>query len=101
MVRISEIIAGKPNWDQAGVTWDSFSGGKPMWEVINEQMTIDYPVVDRNGWAWFTISYPVLQRLLDGKTLGLSIKPLGAISASFYSATADGHRAAKLYFDLE
>jgi len=102
MVRISEIIAGEPEWEQALVTWESFSNGKTMEEVINEQMTIDYPImVDSSGFAWFTISYPVLQRLIDGKTLGLSIKPLGAVSASFYSVEGDGGRAAKLYFDLK
>ena len=102
MVRISEIIGGKVDWNQTKATWASFSNGQPMDMIINEQMTIDYPIlVNENGLAYFTISYPVLQRMIEGKTLGLSIKPLGAISASFYSADPGGKRSAKLYFDLK
>ena len=79
MVRICEIIGGETDWKQNQVTWASFSDRQTMDRVINEQMTIDYPVeVKEDGLAYFTISYPVIQRLIDGKTLGLSIKPLGA-----------------------
>jgi GNAT superfamily N-acetyltransferase len=34
--------------------------------------------------AHFTISRPVLQRLVDGRTLGLAVRPLGAVVASFF-----------------
>ena len=50
----------------------------------------------------FTISQPVLQRLLDGKTLGLAIRPLGAVNASFYSKEYQGGElGAALHFDVE
>jgi hypothetical protein len=43
-----------------------------------------------------------LQRLIDGKTLGIAIKPLGAIDASFYSMeNENGKNSAQLYFNLE
>ena len=56
---------------------------------------------DKSGKAFFTISRPVLQRLVDGKTLGIVIKPLGAVNASFYSKDADKKRAPRLYLDVE
>jgi hypothetical protein len=44
----------------------------------------------------------VLQRMIDGTTLGIAIKPLGAIIASFYSLENEaGKNAARLYFDLQ
>lgn len=102
MVRISEIIGGQPAWTQQDVTLDSFGGGKVMPELINEQMTLDYEIlIDHNGSAFFTISYPVLQRLIDGLTLGLAIKPLGAVSATFFSSGVNQKETTKLHFDLE
>ncbi len=86
MVRINEILAGDPNWDQKTVTYNSLCGKQQLDEVINSQMIIDIDVSkaigDKN---LITISQPVLQRMIDGKTLGLAIKPLGAVNASFYS----------------
>jgi hypothetical protein len=44
----------------------------------------------------------VLQRLIDGKTLGIAIKPLGALNASFYSMEVEGGKnSAQLYFNVE
>jgi hypothetical protein len=40
--------------------------------------------------------------MINGTTLGIAIKPLGAISASFYSMENQaGKNAARLYFDLQ
>ncbi len=39
----------------------------------------------RGGKTFATISNPIPQRMIDGKTLGLAIKPLGAVQASFYA----------------
>jgi hypothetical protein len=44
------------------------------------------------------ISRPVLQRLLDGRTLGLAVTPLGPIAASFRCCGTD---APRLLFNLE
>jgi hypothetical protein len=86
MVRVCEILGGNRNWDQATVTTDSLRGGEPLDRVVNTQMIIDWPVTEGDGGkTYFTISRPVLQRLIDGGTLGLAIKPLGAISASVYA----------------
>ena len=49
-------------------------------------MIIDWPVTAGDGGkTYLTIPVPVLQRLIDGKTLGIALTPLGAIDASFYA----------------
>jgi hypothetical protein len=65
-------------------------------------MIIDDRVApERGGRTYSTISRPVLQRLLEGKTLGLAIKPLGPIDATFYASKAAGGRhAPTLHFNL-
>jgi len=86
MVRIVEILGGDANWDQEDITFDSFCKGKSINEVLNSQMIIDWEVAGRSGdKTLFTITQPVLQRLIDGKTLGLAVRPLGVVVASFYS----------------
>ena len=40
--------------------------------------------------------------MIDGRTLGLAITPLGSINASFYALEShEGKLAARLLFDLE
>jgi len=42
-----------------------------------------------------------VQRLVDGKTLGIAVKPLGAINASFYTLKSGGGlSAARLRFNV-
>ena len=102
MVRICEILAGDPEWDEETVTFDNLRGRLPIDEVINTQMIIDDSITwNSNQKVLFTISQPVLQRLIDGKTLGLAIKPLGAVNASFFSKEAQPDTAPRLYFDIE
>jgi hypothetical protein len=82
--RVVEILAGDRSWLRQTVTVDSLLQGKNPDEVFNPQMIIDWPVSEAPGAkTWFTISRPVLQRLIDGRTLGLAIMPLGSINASF------------------
>jgi hypothetical protein len=66
-------------------------------------MIIDWPITAGDGRkTYLTIGKPVLQRMIDGASLGIAIKPLGAISASFYSAENEAAKnAARLYFDLQ
>jgi hypothetical protein len=66
-------------------------------------MIIDVDVAaGRGGKTLATISRPVLDRLLSGRTLGIALRPLGAVSASFYAMENQGGRfAARLYFDLQ
>jgi hypothetical protein len=103
MIRICEIIGGDPEWKQNTVTYDLFRRARPIQNVINTQMIIDSEVSPDDGSSTsFTLSRPVLQRLIDGKTLGLAIKPLGAVNATFHSMeNKNGHSAPKLHFDLE
>ena len=102
MVRITEIMGGDRKWDQKMVTYNSLCMGLPLREVLNEQMIIDVDVAGRRGGTTLaTISNPVLQRMIDGKTLGLAIRPLGAVNASFYAMENQGGKLSpKLHFTL-
>jgi len=103
LIRVVEILAGDPRWDQRSVTTDGLCHYLPLSRVLNGQMIIDWPVTDGDGGKTrLTISRPVLQRLVSGRTLGIAVKALGAISASFYAMENDDSRgAARLLFDLE
>jgi hypothetical protein len=81
---VIEIFGGQTDWDQQKVTYGNFIKGKPYAEIFNTQMIYDKELSDRPGSKNFiTISQPVMQRLLNGTTKGLLIRPLGAITASF------------------
>jgi hypothetical protein len=103
LVRVVELLDGDPRWDQRTVSAASLCGGLPLSRVLNPQMIIDWPVTEGEGArTLFTISRPVLQRMLDGRTLGFAIQPLGPIKAAFYAMEdGAGERAARLLFDLE
>src|SRR5215468_2416521 len=103
IVRVVEILGGDPHWDQTTVTTDSFCHYEPLNRVLNTQMIIDWPITEGDGGkTYLTIGHPVLQRLIDGKTLGIAIKPLGALNASFYSMEDEsGKNSAQLYFNIE
>ncbi len=99
LVRVVEILAGDPAWRRETVTAASILQGEALDEVFNPQMIIDWPVNETpGGKTWFTISRPVLQRLIDGRTLGLAVTPLGSINASFSNS---GKSAPRLLFDIE
>lgn len=102
-VRVVEIMGGDPQWDQRTVTLTSFLRDAPLTEALNPQMIIDYPATDGDrGKTYLTISKYVLQRLIDGKTRGIAIRPLGALDASFYASEEEqGTFAPRLRFDLE
>jgi hypothetical protein len=102
IVRVVEILGGDPAWDQETVTTQSLCRGQPLERVLNNQMIIDYPVTEGDGGKTrLVISRRVLQRMLDGKTLGIAIKPLGAITASFDSMENDaGRTSPRLLFSL-
>jgi hypothetical protein len=103
IVRVVEITGGDPAWDRTKVTTDNFCRGEPIARVLNPQMIIDWPVTEGDGGkTYFTISQPVLQRLIDGKSHGLALKPLGALHAGFYSLeNAGGKHGARLLFNVE
>ena len=99
MVHVIEILGGDPQWDQETVTYDSLTRGAKYKDVFNTQMTIDYPLGAKQGdKTLFTIPRPVMQRLLDGTTKGLLIRPLGALSASVYASESKAGNGPKLHF---
>jgi hypothetical protein len=100
MVRVTEILGGDPAWDRRTVTCNSLCQGKDLiGGVLNSQMIIDVDVAGQRGASnLITISNPVLQRMIDGRTLGLAIRPLGAVHASFYATESrKGRPGAKLH----
>ncbi|OYV84475.1 MAG: hypothetical protein B7Z63_06880, partial [Ignavibacteriae bacterium 37-53-5] len=73
MIRVVEISGGNPRWDESSVTCVALCEGSPLKRVLNSQMFIDVDVnPDRGGKNFITISNPVLQRMVDGKTLGIA-----------------------------
>jgi hypothetical protein len=102
-VRVIEIIGGDPQWDQNKVTYNNFIQSHELSDVFNSQMVYDLDVSEKSGDKNFvTISKPVLQRLLDGKTKGLLIRPLGALDASFYASENKlGNNCPKLHFNIQ
>ncbi|HEX7503291.1 MAG TPA: hypothetical protein VF451_07695 [Acidobacteriota bacterium] len=103
LVRVVEILGGDPAWVRKTATAASLCAGKDLDRVLDPQMIIDSPVsAGDGGKTYFTISRPVLQRLLDGKTLGLALLPLGAIHAAFYSVeNKEGKSGARLLFNTK
>lgn len=103
MIRVTEILGGQPRWNQADVTCHILCRGEPMDRVLNSQMIIDVEAAEDGGSKTFiTISHPVLQRMIDGKTLGLALKPLGAVVASFYSMeNGNGALRPRLHFTVD
>ena len=98
-LRVIEIFGGQADWNQEEVTFDNFMEGKTYAEVFNPQMIYDIKLNEQPGSQNFiTISQPVMQRLLDGTTKGLLIRPLGAIDASFY-ASENKEMGPKLHFN--
>lgn len=102
-LRLVEILGGTPNWTHEEVTQFNFTKGLPLESVLNNQMIIDVEIADDNGsFLYIHIPRPVIQRLLEGRTKGIALYPLGAVSASFYPGEdmSDPVRP-RLYFNLE
>ena len=103
MIRIVEIVGGNPTWNRKDLSYAALCRGQSLTHVLNSQMIIDINVSEPKGSKSFaTIPQPVLQRLIDGKTLGLAIRPLGAVIASFYARSSrEGKRGAILHFNCD
>lgn len=101
MIRVAEILGDDTDWIQTEVTFNSFCQGQSLNKVINSQMIIDVKVNKERGSSnYITISNPVLQRMIDGKTLGIAICSLGAVNASFYSMENQNRNfSARLHFN--
>ncbi|MDZ7692972.1 MAG: hypothetical protein U5K69_17920 [Balneolaceae bacterium] len=100
-VRVVEILADK-NWSEETVTLKTLSGGKNINKVFNPQMVIDVAISPEPGSSTkITINEPVLQRLIDGETTGLALRPLGPITATFFASEyEEGSYSATLHFNL-
>jgi hypothetical protein len=99
LVRVVEVLGGDETWRRDTVTLVSLLQGAALTDVFNPQPIIDWPVNESvDGKTLFVISRPVLQRLVDGRTLGLAVTPLGPIDASFRCVGAD---APRLLFNLD
>lgn len=100
-IRVIEILGGEPAWDQNKVTYNNLIQGHNYSDIFNTQMIFDSEVSDQSGNKNFiTISKPVLQRLIDGRTKGILIRPLGAINASFYASENQDKNIPKLHFNI-
>ncbi|MGC1242905.1 MAG: hypothetical protein WA874_15050 [Chryseosolibacter sp.] len=101
MIRITEIVGGDPAWNEKTITYDGLRGSQSFERVINTQMIIDDSVTwNKHNKVLFTISQPVMQRLIDGTTKGIAILPLGAVNASFYSRENAEEIRPRLYMEV-
>ncbi len=101
-LHVFEILGGDPAWNQETVTYHSLlQGGDPK-QVFNTQMVQDVDVAPApGGKTYVVLPRPVMQRLLDGTTKGLILRPLGAINATFYaSEDATPGAAPTLHFSV-
>lgn len=101
-VRVFEVYGGPKTWKEDELTYADFVNVPVKGERINGQMAVDKaPAVERGGKTHIVLPRPVMQRLLDGRTRGLILRPLGALEVSFYDADhEDKSVAPKLYFNL-
>lgn len=98
-IRVFEIFGGDPQWQQQNVTYESLLRGAKYEDVFNSQMVIDLEMAGKPGQkAYFTLQRPAMQRLLDGTTKGLLIRPLGALAGSVYASEQSSAEAPKLHF---
>jgi len=100
-IRVIEILGGDPQWSQESVTYDNLVLGSKYADVFNTQMIYDSDVSGVHGTKnYITISKPVIQRLINGQTKGLLIRPLGAIISSFYASENEENNGPKLHFNI-
>ncbi|WP_221030397.1 hypothetical protein [Actomonas aquatica] len=101
-VRLIEILRGDAAWDEAAVTYANLTGGAPYAEVFNTQMVIDLPLAaEPGGKTYFMLPRPVMQRLLDGTTKGLVLRPLGAVAAAVFASEQTDGSGPVLHFSTQ
>lgn len=100
-VRLFEIIGGDGDWDQATVTYKSLLADQTEDAVFNGQMTFDADIAEApGGKTHLVLPRPVVQRLMDGRTKGLVLRPLGLVAASFYASEDTANRGPILHFNV-
>ena len=102
-LRLVEILGGNPHWDREEVTMNNFTNGQPVKTVLNPQMIVDVKIQGNSAPTFYIhIPRPVIQRLLEGRTLGISLYPLGPMSASFYpGSNRDDPIRPRLFFNID
>lgn len=102
-IRLVEILGGDPDWTVNEITYNSFRDTEPIESALNTQMIIDIDIPDqKDSSRYIHIPRPVIQRMLDGRTKGIALYPLGALHVSFYPGDSpDDPRRPKLYFNVE
>jgi hypothetical protein len=101
-VHVIEILGGDPAWDQDKVTYRSLTGGQRYEDVFNPQMTIDFDLTEKpGGKTYFTLPRPVMQRLIEGKTKGILIRPLGALAGTVYASENKAGHGPVLHFSTK
>ncbi|MDG5767812.1 hypothetical protein QA596_10070 [Balneolales bacterium ANBcel1] len=100
-IRVIEILGGEADWDTETLSYNRLTQGLPYAEVFNTQMIIDLALNETpGGKTSITLSRPVMQRLLDGTTKGLLIRPLGAINPVILAKDPEASQAgARLFFN--
>jgi hypothetical protein len=101
-IHVIEILGGDPAWEQESVTYNSLTRGARNADVFNPQMTIDLELAEKpGGKAYFTLPRPVMQRLIDGQTKGILIRPLGALAGSIYASENAAGNGPVLHFSTK
>lgn len=101
-IRMVEILGGDPHWNRNDVTFNSFLQDEPLESVLNTQMIHDFVIPSKKDEALYIhLPKPVMQRMIDGKTKGLALYPLGSLQATFYFGQDLGASGPRLYYNLE
>jgi hypothetical protein len=102
-LRVVEILGGDSDWTSQETTLASFLAGAPLTEVLNGQMMIDVPpTFERRSKTRISVSPPVLERLISGRTKGLAIYAQGAVNAAFRSGLSpDEADRPRLFFNVK
>jgi hypothetical protein len=100
MMRVVEILGGDSGWTRGAVTFTSLLNGGAVEDVFNGQMVIDVEVNDEpGGKTYATLPRAVMQRLIDGRTKGMVLLPLGSIQAAFHQSDTSAGSSPRLLFN--
>jgi hypothetical protein len=101
MIRFCEIQNKDSNWPDNSSSYNDFTQGRQLSELIVSQCIIDTSVnPEKEGKTIVKISQPVMQRLINGETTGIAILPIGLISATFYDEN-NKDNSPKLMFNVK
>ena len=100
-VRLVEILGGNDDWTRQEVTYDNFTEGRPLDEILNTQMISDIDMPrQHHDVIRLRVPRPVIQRMVDGETLGIAMYPLGSLQASFRYGGENRQLMPRLYMNF-